>query len=62
MLVFGMLRSINLLIDCSCIAPLNPTMIVMRGFIFQPLLRIALISGSYLACFCAMACSGNMSW
>ena len=51
MLVFGMLRSTNLLMDCSCIAPLTPAIIVMRGFVFQPLFRIALINGSHLACF-----------
>ena len=57
-----MLRSTNSLMDCSCIAPLTPAVIVMRGFVFQPLFRIALISGSYLACFCVMACLGNQSW
>ena len=62
MLVFGMLRSFNLLMDCSCMAPLTPAVIVMRGFVFHPLVLIALISGSYLARFCAMACSGNLSW
>ena len=62
MLVFGMLRSFNLLMDCSCMAPLTPAVMVMRGFVFHPLVLIALISGSYLACFCVMACSGNLSW
>ena len=28
----------------------------------HPLFRIALIKGSYLACFCVMACYGNLSW
>ena len=49
MLVFGMLTPASLLMDCSCIAPLTPAVIVMRGFIFQPLCSMALISGSYLA-------------
>jgi hypothetical protein len=62
MLVFGMLRSSNFIIDCSCIAPLTPAVMVIRGFIFYPLLCMVLISGSYLACFCVMACSGNLSW
>ena len=62
MLVFGMLSSSNLLMGCSCIAPLTPLVIVIRGFIFHPLLCMALIKGSYLACFCVIACSGNLSW
>jgi hypothetical protein len=62
MFVFGMLRSVNLVMDCSCMAPLTPAVIVMRGFVFHPLFFISLISGSYLTCFCAMACSGNLSW
>jgi len=62
MFVFGMLRSVNLVMDYSCMAPLTPTVIVMRGFVFHPLFFISLISGSYLACFCAMACSGNLLW
>ena len=40
MLVFGRLRSVSLLMDCSCMAPLTPAVIVMRGFVNQPLLRI----------------------
>jgi len=47
--------------DCSCIAPLTPLVIVIRGFVFQPLFRMSLISGSYFACFCVKACSGNVS-
>ena len=62
MLDFGMLRSVSLLMDCSCIAPLTPIVIVMRGFVFQPLFYIAFISGLCLMCFCVMACSGNLSW
>ena len=54
MLVFGMLRSASLLMDCLCIAPLTLVVIVMRGFVFQPLFRIVFISGLYLACFCVM--------
>ena len=62
MLVFGMLRSASLLMDFSCIAPLTPFVIVMRGYVFQPLFCMAFINGSYLACFCVMACLGNLSW
>ena len=62
MLDFGMLRSSNFSMDCSCIAPLTPVVMVIRGFVFHPLLYMVLINGSYLACFCVMACSGNLSW
>ena len=62
MLVFGILRSANFSMDCSWIAPLTHVVIVIRGFVFQPLFRIVLISGSYFACFCVRACSGNLSW
>ena len=51
MLVFGILRLISLFIDWSCIAPLIPAVIVIREFVFQPLFRIVLISGSYFSCF-----------
>ena len=62
MLVFGMLSSTSLLVECLCIAPLNPVVIVIRGFVCHPLCRISLIKGSYLDCFRVMACYGNMSW
>ena len=48
--------------DCSCITPLTPAVIVIRGFVFQPLFCILLISGLYFACFCVRAYSGNLSW
>ena len=41
MLGLGMLRSCNLLMDCSCMAPRTPAMIVIRGFVFHPLFLIA---------------------
>jgi hypothetical protein len=56
MLVFGILRLASLLVDCSCIAPLTPAVMVIRGFVFQPLFLIVLISGSYFPCFCVRAC------
>ena len=58
MLDFGILSSISFSMDCSCRAPLTPAVIIIRGFVFQPFFCIALISGSYLACFCVIACSG----
>ena len=48
--------------DCSCIAPLTPAVMVIRGFVFQPWFCRVLINGSYFVCFCMRACSGNMSW
>ena len=51
MLVFGILTLASLSMDCSCIAPLTLAVIVIRGFVFQPLFRIVLISGSYFVCF-----------
>jgi hypothetical protein len=62
MLVFGILRLVSLLIDCSCIAPLTTAVMVIRGFVFQPLHPIVLISGSHFSCFCVRACSWNLSW
>ena len=32
-----------------------------EGYVFHPLFCILLINGSYLACLCVRACSGNMS-
>jgi hypothetical protein len=61
MLVFGILRPASFLMDCSCIAHLTPVVIVIRGFVFQHLFRMALISASYFVCFCVRACSGNLS-
>jgi hypothetical protein len=61
MLFFGRSRLVSLLIDCSCMAPLTPAVMVIRGFDFQPLFHIVWSSGLYLACFCVRACSGNLS-
>ena len=58
---FGMSSSSSCLMDCSCMAPRTPAVIVMSGFVFHPLFRISLINGSYLVCFCVMACYGNRS-
>jgi hypothetical protein len=62
MLVFGMLRSSSFVMDCSCMAPLTPAVMVIRGFVFHPLFFMSLISGSYLEWFCVIAYSGNRSW
>ncbi len=57
----GILRLVRFSMECSCMAPLTPAVMVMRGLVFHPLFCIALISGSYLVCFCVMACFGNLS-
>ena len=48
--------------ECLCIVPLTPVVMVIRGLVFHPLFCILLISGSYVVCLCARACYGNMSW
>ena len=62
MLVFGISRSASFIMECSCIAPLTPAVIVIRGFVFHPLFRMALISGSYFVCLWERACLGKLSW
>ena len=32
MLVFGILRSTSFSMDCSCIVPLTPVVVVIKGF------------------------------
>ena len=36
MVCFGISRLSSLLMECSCMAPQTPAMIVMRGFVFHP--------------------------
>ena len=62
MVDFGMFNWASLLMECSCMAPLAPAVMVMRGFVCHPRLCIVLMSGSYLLCLCARAWSGNLSW
>ena len=62
MLGLGIFRSVSFWMECSCMAPRTPAVIVMTGLVFQPMLWTAWFSGSYLVCLCAMACSGNLSW
>ena len=62
LLFLAILRLASFSMNCSCIAPLTPAVMVIKGFAFHPLFRIVLISESYFACFCAMACLGNLSW
>ena len=58
---FGMFRLVSFLMECSCMAPLTPIVMVVRGLIFHPLFYMVLISGSYLVCFCSRAWSRNLS-
>ena len=39
-------------IEFSCMAPLTPAVMVMRGLVFHPLFCIVVISGSYLLYLC----------
>lgn len=43
-------------------APRTPTMMVIRGFTFHPLLCRVLMSGSYIMCSSLRAWLGNLSW
>ena len=61
-LVLGILRFVSFSIECSCIAPLTLAVMVMRRLVFHSLLCMALISGSYLVCFCVVAYFGSPSW
>ena len=62
MWALGILRLISCSMEFSWMAPLTPAVMVMRGLVFQPLFCSVVISGSYLACLCERACSGNLSW
>jgi hypothetical protein len=57
MAYFGILRFVSLSMDCLCMAPLTPTVMIMRGFVFHPLFSMMLINGTYLVCLCTRACS-----
>ena len=62
MLVFGIFSLVNLSMECSCMVPLTPAVMLMRGLVFRPLLCRVLINGSYFMCLCMRACSRNLSW
>ena len=55
MLDFGIFNFLSLSMECSCMAPLTPAVMVIRGLVVHPLFWMVLFSGSYLACFCVMA-------
>ena len=62
MLCFGILSLVSFSMECSCIAPLTPAVMVIRGLTFHPMFCMVLISGLYLVCFWVRAPSGNLSW
>ena len=63
MLVCGILRLVNVSMECSCIVPLTPdVMMVIRGLDFHPWVCKMLINGSYLVCLFVRACSENLTW
>ena len=53
---------VSLSMECSCMIPLTPTVMVIRGLVFHPLFCMVLFSGLYLVCLCVMACLGKLSW
>ena len=62
MLDFGLFSFVSLSMEWSCMAPLTPTVMVIRGLVFHPSFWMVLFSGSYLVCLCVRACLGNLSW
>ena len=62
MMDFGIFRLASLLMECSCMPPLTPAVIVMRGLVCHPRICMVLISESNLVCLCVRAWSGIMSW
>ena len=62
MLDLGIFSLVNFLMECSCMAPLTPAVMVMMGLVCHPLFCRVLINGSYFVCFRVIACSGNLSW
>jgi hypothetical protein len=58
-LFFGMFRLFNFIIECSCMAPLTPTVILISGLTFPPLCFRVSISGSHFLLLASMAVSWN---
>ena len=49
---FVTFKLVALVMEYSCMAPLNPTVMVTRGLVCHPLFCRVLISGSYLLHLC----------
>ena len=61
MMDFGIFNLVSFSMECSCMAPLTPAvMVMMRLVLSKPSFWMVLFSESYLACFCVMACSGSI--
>lgn len=56
---YGMPLLLSLVIDCSCMAPRTPTMIVIIDSTFQPHCFRVSISGSYFLCLVSIVVFGN---
>ena len=50
MVIFGIFRCVSFLMECSCMAPLTPTMMVISGLVCHPLICISSMRESYLVC------------
>lgn len=55
----GMFGLFNFIIECSCMAPLTPTVIIISGLTFPPLCFRMSISGSRFLLLASMAVSWN---
>lgn len=58
-IVFGMFILFSFTIECSCMAPLTPTIIIISGLAFPPLCFRVSISGSHFLHLASMAVSGT---
>jgi hypothetical protein len=58
-LFFGMFKLFNFIIECSCMDPLTPTIIIISGLTFPPLCFRMSISGSRFLLLASMAVSWN---
>lgn len=59
---FSILRVFIFVMECLWMAPLTPTVMVVRGFAFHPFYFDVVISGSFSLCLCLMVSSRYLSW
>lgn len=57
--VFGVFILLSFIIECSCMAPLTPTVIMISALTFHPLCLRVSISGSHFLHLALMAVSHN---
>ena len=48
--------------ECLCMVPLTPAVMVISGLVYHPLVCIVLMRGLYLVCLCVRAWSRYLSW